>query len=205
MPKTKFFVHTAMVCYMCRRTAVVSLYQSWREVDLTGNDSEVLDVVFVSCALCLDVASAHNPMTAMFPRHIEPQQYHSLIKGLARRFRCEPSILKERSFSIIGFKSKSVARIYAISEIYNMPEIPDCHITIIENVKQIPPNRRFFTHDCYCTGKYSSKYRHEIDSQSYSSLFSPMVRAPIQMILTDETMQMDLDKDTPPPYSAMAN
>jgi hypothetical protein len=204
MPKTKFFVHTAMVCYMCRRTAVVSLHQSWRVVDLIGNDSEVLDVVFVSCALCLDVARAHNPMTALLPKYVESQHYDGLIKRLARRFRCEPSVLKERSFSIIGFKSKPAARIYDISEIYNMPEIPDCHITIIENVKLIPRNRRFFIHDCHCTGKYSSKYRHELDSQNDSSSSELMVGVPVPMILTDASMQKDLAKDTPPPYSAIA-
>lgn len=190
MPKTKFFVNTAMVCYNCCRTAVVRFHQSWREVTLMGFDTEVLDIVFVSCVTCRTLPHVHRPMSALFPKYIDPQRYQLVIHSLVDIFRCSPNI-DQAYFSITALKIKSLTRIFDPLEIYNLPEIPKCYITVIENAAQ--SCHFFFGRDTMCGSPWASR-------QAVFALVTS--RLPVQVTLADLWTRARTE-NVPPPYSAV--
>lgn len=82
MHNTDFYVTTAMLCYNYERTAVMRLKETWRAVSPAGQEEEVLDVVFVTCALCRALPHVHNPAVSthasreeVFHHSFENQEY----------------------------------------------------------------------------------------------------------------------------------
>ncbi|PMD42319.1 hypothetical protein L207DRAFT_308264 [Hyaloscypha variabilis F] len=158
MPKTSFYVNTAMVCFNCRRSAVVRLMQSWRVVALHRKETEVLDVVFVACSRCLTLPHVHNPGTALIPKYLDTKIYSDTIDTLIHIFNCSPTVLKEKRFCITTFTWEDLTMIRDILEIFYMPSVPDANIMILENGREIRWDCRFFHHDPPFTVRDATRY-----------------------------------------------
>ena len=121
-----------MVCYNCRRDEIVLLKQSWREIYRVGQEEEALDVILVSCPTCLDYPHAHNPLKAALPMYLDVQLYSTIIKALGRKYKCTPTILEEKKFSLRTWKIKPFTRIRDVSEVVHPVTPPEAYITTFE-------------------------------------------------------------------------
>jgi hypothetical protein len=146
MPVTDFFVNTAMICYNCRRTAIVRLKQSYREVACFDQEVEVLDVVFVSCIVCLSILSnVYNPATADIVKHVNLGDYSSELRSLVYIFGCTPSILQEKKLSILKIRQMPIVR--DTREIFHVVDVPQANIMILFNGEEVGKDSRFFMHE----------------------------------------------------------
>ncbi|KAE9373866.1 hypothetical protein N431DRAFT_535429 [Stipitochalara longipes BDJ] len=158
MPETTFWVNTAMMCYHCQRVAIVKMRQSWRQVKQVGIESEVLDVVFVVCAVCLTLPNAHQPYISL-RRYVDPRAYSRGINILAHIFNCTANIQQERKFSITALRVKKLAKIRDITEIFYVPAVPDNNIIILKEGLEITTDCRFFFHEPIFTRRNAAGYR----------------------------------------------
>jgi hypothetical protein len=102
MPTTDFYINTSMICYKYRRTAVVRLKQSYREVTCFRQEVKALDVAFISCAIYLSILfKVYNPATADFIKHLDLGAYVDELRSLVYIFGYTPSILQEKKFSML--------------------------------------------------------------------------------------------------------
>jgi hypothetical protein len=149
MEKYKFHVNEAMICYYCRHTAVVRLTRSW---------SEALNISFVSCAACGKLSQVHDPKTATIRRYIDPRFYTATIHSLDHFFKCTSHLLTETKFSLTAWKIMKVTIIRDISELFDIPAVPDQNIKIIENGEELQTNCRFFNHEMPWVVRESDRY-----------------------------------------------
>lgn len=214
MLKTGFYVNTAIVCYNCRRAAVVRSMQSWRNVFPVGQETEVLDIVFVSCAICLTLPHVHNPLVSRFRSHVDPQKYSNPIRSLMHIFGYTPLILDEVIFWIKAFRIKDLVQIRDVSEVFNMSTIPEENVMILENGREIRSNYRFFRYDSYFITRGQRRYP-SVDSKEGDDSPMPFAtianRPPAQVTVLEDVVKLlkaplcagylsALDKDIPLSY-----
>jgi hypothetical protein len=170
MLTTDFYVNTAMMCYICRWTAVTRMRMSWRDVAPIGQETEVLDVVFVSCAVCSTFPGVHEPSDATMEKYVGSRFYSdeviSEIRNLIHIFDCTPTFLKEKRFSITAMWSKTVTRIREPTEIYCIPMVPSKNIMILEHGEEVRANCRFFLHEDPITDREISRYPSDLSPAS---------------------------------------
>jgi hypothetical protein len=142
MAEMNLYVNTAMVCYRCRRVAVVR-----RDAKVCRPERDVLETAFVLCAMCLTLPGVHNPITATFPRYLDPQRYSGDLRFLAYLFDCLPNIPYERKFSITALRRKSLTKIRDVSEIFDIETIPERNIRILQYGRPTTLDSRFFKHE----------------------------------------------------------
>ncbi|KAH9206502.1 hypothetical protein DL95DRAFT_469534 [Leptodontidium sp. 2 PMI_412] len=147
MRQTSFYVNTALVCFNCRRIAVIRLKESWRAVTRVGDEKEVLDIVFVVCAPCLKYPHIHDPGQALIPRYLESRLYLDQIQSLVYMFDCTPSIDEAPSFSLTSWKTKVFTRIYDTTDIFYISSIPDASIMILSNGCEVQRHCQFFRYE----------------------------------------------------------
>ena len=193
MPETLFFVNTAMICYNCRRVAVIRMKQSWRRLALIAPSSEALDVIFVSCTVCLDLPGVHHPYISVLKKYVDPQGYSTTIGILEHIFGCSPSFLVERKFSITALKMKNFAQVRDITEVYYMPTVPDRNIMILKDGLEMTTDSRFFWHDPAMTSRTPAGYK-------CSGVFADVANRPrVYGSNMFERLGSDVP-DPPPPY-----
>ncbi|KAE8442174.1 hypothetical protein EG329_003762 [Mollisiaceae sp. DMI_Dod_QoI] len=158
MSKTHFWVNTAMLCYSCRRTAVVRLRQSWRLLLPFEGEHEVLEVVFVSCAPCSMHSNVFKPALRARPRYVDSSSYAAVIRSLSYIFNCKASILEENKFSVSTLRLKQMARLRDPAEIFSIPLIADAHIMILEEGQEVRRDCRFFHHEGLMVDRETVRY-----------------------------------------------
>lgn len=201
-----FHSNTAMICYNCRRVAVVRLALYWltnHPVMLTWMDGnpmmltstnegtvspvfpvgqpepgDVLEVFFVSCAVCLTLAGVHNPITALFNKYLDSRPYANIIRRLVYIFGCPARIPEHWKFSITSFAVKSLTRIRDVSKIFNMPIIPDKNVMILQDSEEITTDYRFFAHKPYIMNRRISRYEHTSDIEKGDMPFASVLNRP---------------------------
>ncbi|KAF4635367.1 hypothetical protein G7Y89_g2737 [Cudoniella acicularis] len=152
MPGTEFFVNTASVCYKCRRTAIVRLKHSWREVAPIGQEREVLEVVFVACVRCQKLPQTHKPTIAFIPRYVSSRNYSNVIDCIidcisemnSELFTLTPTILQGYKLSLRTFTIKKLAKIRDITEIFPGFPIPSANIVVLDYGRRIRTDCDFF-------------------------------------------------------------
>ena len=146
MPQNEFYTITAMVCYHCRRAAVVRLVH--RGSFASGAPKgDLLQIFFVSCAVCLALPSVYNPVTAVFPNYIDPRAYSDIVGFLTFQYKCAPSVPQQRKFSLTSLRIKSLSRIRDPTEIFDIETIPAKYITVWKESRPATINSRFFKHE----------------------------------------------------------
>jgi hypothetical protein len=143
--ETPFFVNTAMLCYNCRRVAILRLNRSRRKISVYKQEEEVLDIVFVSCSACIN-QGAHQPLTSLLPKHIDPLPYIPITSELALMYGCTPCLEKFPKFSITAFCFKMVMRVYDTGEIFHIKDANVLCIKILDHGIQIHNDCGFFDH-----------------------------------------------------------
>ena len=127
-----FYVYTTVVCYSCRRYETVRLKQSWRNIYRVGQEKEALDVVLVSCPICLDYPHVHNPLKAAIIKYLDVQLYLNIIEALGREYKCTPTIFEEKKFSFRVWRIKPFTRVRDVSEVIHPVTPPEAYITMFE-------------------------------------------------------------------------
>jgi hypothetical protein len=132
--------------------------QSWRQVTQVGIEPEVLDVVFVVCAVCLTVPNIHHPYVSL-RRYVDPRSYSLGINNLAYIFNCTANIQLERKFSITALRIKKLAKIRDITEIFYVPAVPDNNIMILKEGCEITTDCRFFFYEPMFARRKAAGYK----------------------------------------------
>jgi hypothetical protein len=176
-----------MVCYNCRRVAVVRLRRSWidgkptmlgwkdgaptilrhpdgrpvtphtQALDISSQALDVLDVFFVSCAACLDLKGVHNAQTCWISKHVETRLYTEVIRQLNFMFGCPAKVPEIRAFMAL-FDVKTVTRIRDTNKILNTSVIPARNLMIIHNGEETTEDCRFFLHEPYIIRRNKAQY-----------------------------------------------
>ena len=144
MVQTPFFVNTAMICYNCPRFSEIRLKRGFRQIYLVGQETEALDIVFVSCDKCIK-NGAHKPMSAWLPKYVDPQNYAHIIRALQSMRGCTPNIVQSIKFSLTTLTFKFFMRVYDIGEIFNISSVDTPNIKVFEHGHQISNNCGFFS------------------------------------------------------------
>lgn len=200
-----FHLNTAMVCYNCRRVAVVRLVLSWQAIPpvlltwmggestmLTYPDGkpaicprgqpdkpgDVLEVFFVSCAMCLGLAGVYNPLKAPFNKYIDPKPYASVIRRLVYIFGCPPKLSEQWKFLISSFSIKSLTKIRDVSAIFNIQTLPDQNIMILQDGEEVTSDCRFFAHEPYSMDRRIARYRYTSDADETDETDMPFASVP---------------------------
>jgi hypothetical protein len=127
---------------------VVRLKQSSRKLNLLGKEEEALDVVFVSCAVCVSTLSnVYDPFTAKYPRFLDPDKYAYVLRSLLYLFGCTPMILTQKKFSLTALRIKQMAMVRDPREIFHMPAVPEENLMIILDGYEVRKDCRFFRHE----------------------------------------------------------
>jgi hypothetical protein len=201
MGRTNFYVNTALLCYLCRRVAVLRLTESWRDVTPAGQETEVLDVVFVSCARCSSLPDIHHAgvmtrpkfFVPSSPRYVDPKGYFQITRALSYIFGCTANILQEKKFHITAFKIINVAKIQDANELLPIPVVPEANIMILENGQEVRTNCGFFWHDGVFKDRQICRYPWNASKDDYigSMPFASIAnRPPILAQRPHETTQL---------------
>ena len=184
MPPTTFWVNTALVCYKCRRTGIIRLMQSWRDVYCIGQELEVLEIVFVTCVLC------KNLFNSLIPLYIDPLKYYpNPIQDLEQIFGCTRSILQRNTFVLNRMKKKTVAKLYDESEVFYMPAVPEANVMVIQKGFEIQNFCRFFSHDPYSTTRIFNRYPRKGENTSSLPFATVAKRPPVHLFDADTVLR----------------
>jgi hypothetical protein len=134
MSKATHYTNAAMICYRCRRTAVVRFH-------LPSAGKESLDVHFVSCAVC------HMQSTTKMPINVNTKSYAIVITSLEHIFSCQPLVSDRLAFSLIALRIGRFARTRQIAELFDVTTIPEENIMIIQEGREVRTDARFFHHE----------------------------------------------------------
>ena len=105
MTAPSFHFNTVLICYNCRRQAIVYIRQS-------DKNQHTLNLRFVSCGVCARFPHVFNPITSLRKGYIDVQSYSDIIDGLKDKFRRTPFLSIERGFfSLARLRNKTMARI----------------------------------------------------------------------------------------------
>lgn len=197
MAEMDFYVNTAMVCYRCRRVAVVR-----RDAKVCGTERDVLEIAFVPCAMCLTLSGVHNPITATFPRYLDPQHYSGDLRFLAYLFDCPPNIPCEQKFSITALRRKTLTKIRDVSEIFDIESIPERNIKILQYGRPTTLDSRFFKHEPLVIYRKPFNRPQVIDPfASVVDKLSVFAWPQIESTPLCTTCFSDLTRDVPPEYT----
>lgn len=213
MSQTSFYVNTALVCFNCRRTAVIRLKESRREIILIKAEREALDIVFVACVSCLKYPHIHDPGLALVPRYVESRLYLDQIQHLVYIFDCTPSIDEASAFSLTSWRTKIFTRIYDTSNVFCTIAIPDANIIILENGCEIQQNCQFFRYERRSKVRHIVRYPNlSVDSETERSKempFASVARRPPVLVIAQTVSPLcagcvsQVDDSQPPPvYSS---
>jgi hypothetical protein len=178
---------------------VIRMKQSWRTIELAKNESEALDVVYVSCVVCRAIPNVHDPITDLLPKYIGSSTYSTftkpgqaestyalVVRSLTYIFACTPNILEHRKFSVTAFKFGLFSRVKDPDKIFCIADLLSASIMIIENGHEISTNCRFFSHDPIFTCREAGLP------------FTTVANRPISKSLL---FSISIPEDSPPPYS----
>lgn len=106
MASSVFIFSTILICYNCRRQAVVFI----RPLD--NKNRQALSLRFVACGVCLRFPHVFNPRSSLRRGYTDLQRYSDMIATLEDRFRRSVTILqKRRFFCLTRLSAKAVGRI----------------------------------------------------------------------------------------------
>lgn len=189
MSTTKYFTNTVMLCYNCRRTAVVRLKRSRRHVLPLPRESEVLDLVFVACKSCQRMPHVHNPFKDWLPSFVDPDLYKENIHHLQDIFRCTRQVVLETRFSMRSLGFVQSARIHDSEEIFDIPYVPHPNVIVIDQYRKLSHDREFFTRRKECCSTTDSRYLDTSDVPSAN--------------IDRHWVGCLSEHDNPPPYSTV--
>lgn len=163
----ELIVNTAMVCYLCRRVALIRL-QGWTDLAPIRKEKEALQVFFVTCVVCLSFPNSHDAATARIPKYVDMGGYRTTIEPTMYIFACSPQGCNEKKLSIglsIGiFRIKDFTKVKDSDELFT-PFIPNANIMILKDGCEQTTDCRFFKHERVDTDRQILRYPE--DSKTY--------------------------------------
>ena len=158
MAGEQFFTNYAMLCHNCCQTAVVRLKGFPGKFHPLKQEAEVLEVIPVSCGVCLELPHVHDPLAALFSKSVDLQNYASVIESLGNTFHCTPRIEQAKRFSFKDLRMQNCSMIREITSILDVEEIPSSSIMILKGGCEIINDCKFFRHEARLTNRRTLRY-----------------------------------------------
>jgi hypothetical protein len=171
MHQIKFSTNSAIVCYNCRRFNVLGQTN-------TAQEGDVMQIFFVSCPVCLNLLSVHNPITATFPRYLDPRGYADIVDFLRSYYSCAPKVPQQRKFSVTALRIKSLSRIRDVSEFTKIEAVQASCATIWKRGRSAPVDSWLFKRDLPLIAREPFNYPQitEFQERGFSSCVSVLNR-----------------------------